>query len=109
MKISIGALLAVSLLFNCHAYAEVSLTTGAGYANMAKELAKTFSETSGSVAVKEKRDGKQCANTDFHYSVLKNRDRFKTSRVFPRRMFFPSEIKSASSVRRKASFGLCVI
>ena len=48
MKISIGALLAVSLLFSCHAYAEVSLTTGAGYANMAKELAKTFSETSGS-------------------------------------------------------------
>lgn len=48
MKISIGALLAVSLLFSCHVYAEVSLTTGAGYANMAKELAKTFSETSGS-------------------------------------------------------------
>lgn len=44
MKISIGALLAVSLLFSCHAYAEVSLTTGAGYANMAKELAKTLAK-----------------------------------------------------------------
>lgn len=39
MKIHTVALVA-ALCFSSQAFAEVSLTTGAGYANMAKELAK---------------------------------------------------------------------
>lgn len=46
MKIHTVALVA-ALCFSSQAFAEVSLTTGAGYANMAKELAKAFSATSG--------------------------------------------------------------
>ena len=42
MKIHTVALVA-ALCFSSQAFAEVSLTTGAGYANMAKELAKAFS------------------------------------------------------------------
>lgn len=47
MKIRTVALIATSLCLSAQAFAEVSLTTGAGYANMAKELAKTFTATSG--------------------------------------------------------------
>lgn len=39
--------LVAALCFSSQAFAEVSLTTGTGYANMAKELAKAFSATSG--------------------------------------------------------------
>lgn len=48
MKIRTVALIATSLCLSAQAFAEVSLTTGAGYANMARELAKTFTATSGS-------------------------------------------------------------
>lgn len=48
MKIRTVALIAAALCSGGQALAEVSLTTGAGYANMAKELSKSFSESSGS-------------------------------------------------------------
>lgn len=41
MKIHTVALVA-ALCFSSQAFAEVSLTTGAGYANMAKELVSDF-------------------------------------------------------------------
>lgn len=47
MKIRIAALFAAAFCLSGQVFAEVSLTTGAGYADMAKELAKAFTATSG--------------------------------------------------------------